>query len=160
MSIFKKISFICLICMGLCLHAAAQEASVMVSITLNDGTEQQYLCNADARLSFANNQDLVIVAEGNTISIPLSQIRKVNFSETEAVAESAESGICLWPNPTRNEFTIKGIDDGQTMRIFSQDGRLVLSQTVNEGQHIDLSHLEQGLYFINLGKRNLKLIKL
>lgn len=160
MSSTRKVFFLCLLSLGIGLNLAAQSPSVNVIVTLNDNTEQTYLCDADSRLSFSGDDYLVITANGNSVHLPLADIRKVNFEEFLNVNESETADFQILPNPTRNVFTVKGIEGTQSMRIFSMDGRLMDSRSVNAGQSCDLNGIPSGLYIVNIGIHNLKLIKL
>ena len=84
----------------------------------------------------------------------------MTFDEILATTDNGTESIGIFPNPVSNTFTISGINDFQQMNIYSIDGRLVRHDTVGSGQNIDISELPQGLYYVNINKQNLKLIKL
>lgn len=137
----------------------AQQTEIQAVITRHNGDEQIYQLDENDRISFPNDEILVITQNGTDIQIPISEIRKVTFNEVLATAENEAKNIGIFPNPADNSFTISGINGFQQMNIYSFDGRLVKQETVGCGQSIDISELPQGLYYVNINKQNFKLIK-
>ena len=138
----------------------AQQTEIQAVITRHNGDEQIYQLDENDRISFPNDEILVITQNGTDIQIPISEIRKVTFNEVLATAENEAKNIGIFPNPADNSFTISGINGFQQMNIYSFDGRLVKQETVGCGQSIDITELPQGLYYVNINKQNFKLIKL
>ena len=138
----------------------AQQFEIHAVITKTDGSELLYDLNESDRISFPNDEILVITQNGSDIQIPIPEIRKVTFDEILATTDNGAENIGISPNPVSNAFTISGINDSQQLSIYSIDGRLVKHETVDSGQSIDICELPQGLYYVNINKQNLKLIKL
>ena len=138
----------------------AQQVEIHAVITNSDGSEQLYELDENDRISFQNDEILVITQNGTDIQIPISSIRKVTFDEVLATAENEAENTGISPNPTSNSFTISGINGFQQMNIYSIDGKLVKCEIIDCGQSIDISELPQGLYYVNINKQNFKLIKL
>lgn len=138
----------------------AQQTEIQAVITRHNGDEQIYQLNENDRISFPNDETLVITQNGTDIQIPISEIRKVTFNEVLATAENKAENIGIFPNPADNSFTVSGINEVRQLKIYSIDGRLVKQKTVGCGQSIDISELPQGLYYVNINKQNFKLIKL
>lgn len=64
------------------------------------------------------------------------------------VNEPTNSGLRLWPNPTSGSITIE-VDADMDLSVFDLQGRLLARQSVQKGLNsIDLSTLQDGLYFI------------
>ena len=138
----------------------AQQTEIQAVITRHNGDEQIYQLDENDRISFPNDEILVITQNGTDIQISISEIRKITFDEVLATAENEAKNIGIFPNPADNSFTISGINGFQQMNIYSFDGRLVKQETVGCGQSIDITELPQGLYYVNINKQNFKLIKL
>lgn len=138
----------------------AQQTEIQAVITRHNGDEQIYQLDENDRISFPNDEILVITQNGTDIQILISEIRKVTFNEVLATAENEAKNIGIFPNPTNNSFTISGINGFQQMNIYSFDGKLVKCEIIDCGQSIDISGLPQGLYYVNINKQNFKLIKL
>jgi len=73
---------------------------------------------------------------------------------TDGVKENDESAIVLYPNPADQYFEIPREiipDQGLELRIFSVEGREVLSKHLaNHQSQIDISQLGSGMYFVEL----------
>ena len=138
----------------------AQQVEIHAVITKTDGCELLYDLDESDRISFPNDEILVITQNGSDIQIPISEIRKVTFDEILATADNVTESIGIFPNPVSSTFAISGINGFQQLSIYSIDGRLVRHDTIGNGQNIDISELPQGLYYVNINKQNLKLIKL
>lgn len=110
---------------GLLLRMTAQSTQIIVF--LNDGTEQTYnLVKAD-RLYFEDNTKLVIeeVTAPSTVTIPLSDIRKITCSEIVGTTENPDLATSLYPNPVHDMLTIHNLQGKQTISIYAIDGRLM-----------------------------------
>lgn len=138
----------------------AQQTEIQAVITRHNGDEQIYQLDENDRISFPNDETLVITQNGTNIQIPISEIRKVTFNEVLATAENKAENIGIFPNPASNSFTVSGINGFQQMNIYSFDGKLVKREIIDCGQSIDITELPQGLYYVNINKQNFKLIKL
>ena len=138
----------------------AQQNEIQAVITRHNGDEQIYQLNENDRISFPNDETLVITQNGTDIQIPISEIRKITFDEVLATAENEAKNIGIFPNPASNSFTVSEINGFQQMNIYSFDGKLVKREIIDCGQSIDITGLPQGLYYVNINKQNFKLIKL
>ena len=156
----KTTFFLSLLLLGFGNIIKAQQVDIHAVITKTDGSEQVYELSESDRISFPNDEILVITQNGTDIQIPISEIRKVTFNEVLATAENKAENIGIFPNPADNSFTVSGINEVRQLKIYSIDGRLVKQETVGCGQSIDISELTQGLYYVNINKQNFKLIKL
>lgn len=141
-------------------RTTAQQVEVQAVITNYNGDEQIYQLDGNDRISFPNDETMVITQNGTDIQIPISSIRKVTFDEVLATTENSAANVGIFPNPASNNFTISGINGFQQMNIYSIDGKLVKREIIDCGQSIDISELPQGLYYVNVNKQNFKLIKL
>jgi hypothetical protein len=71
---------------------------------------------------------------------------------TDIVKNSnANSNLSIYPNPNNGNFIIEtNLIEKQTLQIFDVTGKMVLSQTINGKTNIDMSSLDNGIYFIQL----------
>ncbi len=160
MAHLKTTFFLSLLLLGFGNIIKAQQVDIHAVITKTDGSEQVYELSESDRISFPNDEILVITQNGTDIQIPISEIRKITFDEVLATAENKAEDIGIFPNPADNSFTVSGISGFQQMNIYSIDGKLVKREIIDCGQSIDISELPQGLYYVNINKQNFKLIKL
>lgn len=146
---------------GITLHANAQSTDVTLIVTKTNGEEQTYRLTGESQLYFENGETLVI-DEGNGIlqTYPLAQIRKIECAEVTGTSDDTSSGLQLFPNPSRNSFTIMGLRDTHLAHIYAIDGRLVKSFEATEGMMIDISELAEGMYLLHINGQTLKLMKL
>ena len=64
----------------------------------------------------------------------------------------------IYPNPTGRYIDVKGIANREA-KIIDISGRLVKRVKFN-GKQIDLSELKGGVYFLRVGKRVVRFVKL
>lgn len=81
----------------------------------------------------------------------LTEIRKfftTNSGGTTSLAEPTTSSLRLWPNPTSGICALE-VDAATSITVFDLQGRIMATCQVENGvNHIDLSGLTEGLYFI------------
>ncbi len=64
-----------------------------------------------------------------------------------------KSSFAIFPNPTQNTFQIKfnAINENADIYIYNSIGQIVYSQkTIKNSSIIDVSHLENGIYFVHI----------
>jgi hypothetical protein len=65
-----------------------------------------------------------------------------------------------YPNPVSDILTLKGIKQGDIIRIFNLTGSNVATYNAEaETVTIDLTHFYPGIYFINANGNTLKIVK-
>lgn len=74
----------------------AQQTEIQAVITRHNGDEQIYQLDENDRISFPNDEILVITQNGTDIQIPISEIRKVTFNEVLATAENEAKNIGIF----------------------------------------------------------------
>ena len=68
--------------------------------------------------------------------------------------------IKIFPNPTQKILYIDGINAGETIRIFSLDGQMLLSSTAGNGTiSLSVESLSNGVYLLQIGTEIVKFIK-
>lgn len=68
--------------------------------------------------------------------------------------------LSLTPNPAVNEIKILGLKQRTDYKIFNATGQFIKTGNVDkENNIIEVSELNKGIYFINLGEEKMKLIK-
>jgi hypothetical protein len=88
----------------------------------------------------------------------LANIKKITFSTSGPVTdvENVDSNsILVYPNPTQDVLMIQGID-AQALRVYDLQGRLLVQE---EGTQVDVNHLAEGTYLLQIGTQVVRFIK-
>ncbi len=138
------------------------QTDVYATITMNDGSSQNYQLDENCQIKFGSEDFLwIITPDGKeSIQIALNDIRKITFDDLTDINEDVANTFAIFPNPVHNQFVVKGLNKAATMSIYAIDGRLVRQCQVENGQVIDIADLNSGLYLVNIGSQNLKMMKL
>ena len=160
----SKHSFILLFLFAILLgwqhQVKAQSNELHAIVTLTNGQEQDYFLTENDRFSFDGQETLVINTQGSTSQINIDDIRKIVFSSITGTEEIHVGEPFFYPNPVNKTIVIGNIENGQTVSIYSIEGRLLRQFKANANEPIDLSDLPSGMYVLNTSDKNLKLLKL
>lgn len=100
--------------------------------------------------SVSFNYDYQIITKGSTVA----------FDSTLATDENVEKNLVkVFPNPTKSEIQISGIDNNSKYEIYNAEGKLIQNGVVNKNEIINVQKLERGAYLIKLPNQTLKFIK-
>lgn len=105
-------------------------------------------------LFFDHNDNLWILGNGITIYNPDGIVLGL---EAAFLDNQQENVSLVYPNPTNEAISLKLQNANQfplKVSLYSQDGRMVLTQTLNESKEINISHLTQGIYMILIQDSN------
>ncbi|MCR9251421.1 MAG: T9SS type A sorting domain-containing protein [bacterium] len=75
-----------------------------------------------------------------------------NLESTERIEEA----ILLYPNPVKDILRVQGVSGNQLIRIFTTSGKIIKTF---RGNNADVSQLNYGLYFIEVGDIKMRFIK-
>lgn len=153
-----------MICLLLFLYVAFFSAQTTIIVSYYTGSTQNYTIENNGKLYFSGS-NLLVKTSGSAadVSIPTNIIRKITFSSTSLATQEIginKSKIRLYPNPS-TEF-IRIVSDKKealNIKIYSTEGRLVLSGTYRPSEDIDINTLKQGIYLVQVDNTTLKLIK-
>lgn len=80
-----------------------------------------------------------------------------------AVAQNVKESVVIYPNPAKNQITIKGeFDSTESIIIYSILGQKIMEKSINSNEEkIDVSKLSNGVYtiYFNSSKSSYKFIK-
>lgn len=68
------------------------------------------------------------------------------------------SNTKVYPNPTTGELSLVGFEKGQNLQVVNLQGQIVLKHQVGENT-LNISNLSEGIYFLQQGQINIKIIK-
>ena len=155
----KKLLLLLLIIAGPLFQLTAQNAVCVVTTT--DNVEHSIGLWEDHQMYFDQAYRLVIQNSPNANHVfPLSEIRKVVFTEITGTEENHASAPYILPNPSSNHFIVRNLPETCQGRVFALDGRLVKAFEASEGSVIDISELPKGMYLLQIQGQTLKLMKL
>ena len=96
---------------------------------------------------------------------------KILIKELEAKLDSCKNGLTtkslhfdnllrVYPNPTNSQLRIENYDVSMgEIEIYDVVGRKIVHCPLSIDNSIDVSHLENGLYFLKIGDKTVKIIK-
>ena len=88
----------------------------------------------------------------------LTDINRITFGQVSESSISAEvtPEATVYPNPAANHVHVSGLPEGQTIRLFSQDGKALIS---TQEPDINLAGLPAGVYILQSGSQAARIIK-
>ena len=97
--------------------------------------------------------------EGNVLATEaLANIKRITFSTSGPVTdvENVDSqSILVYPNPTQDALMVQGIE-AQALRVYDLQGRLLVQE---EGTQVNVNHLAEGTYLLQIGTQVVRFIK-
>ncbi len=136
------------------------------SATLTAGGATNYLWNTSAIGSV-----IVISPTATTIYTVTGTNTVTGCSNTTSIIQNVSlctglqnitgnNSISIYPNPTKNIFSVSGLKNSDEIEITNALGQLIYTaKTENEILEVDLSNSKSGLYFIKLITENGSVIK-
>ena len=88
----------------------------------------------------------------------IAEIKKITFAVSGPATnmESVQSNaILVYPNPTQDVLMIQGVA-AQTLRVYDLQGRLI---STTNGTQVDVAHLADGTYLLQVGTQIIRFIK-
>lgn len=79
---------------------------------------------------------------------------KINmyFAFCESINSIENKYSIIFPNPTSNTLNIKDVEFNSNLSVFSIDGKVVFQKQIKTENEIDISHLDNGIYFLRIEK--------
>jgi hypothetical protein len=102
------------------------------------------------RNPFIDQPDLVEYIWGNNTG----QI----WAQELSVTAFDKNQITVYPNPTTNTISIKGLNTKADVKVFSIEGKLLNAFTYNNETTIDLN-LPSGIYLLTISSENKQTVK-
>ena len=151
----KKWLFLCLAAVAISVQATATN----LVLSRSSGTQLLQDIAAIGKVVFVGD-DLQLLAHDGTVLAqePIAEVQQITFadgSEPTSVEGATASGIILYPNPTQDRLVVQGAE-GQTLRVYDLQGRL-LKQA--EGTEVQVEDLANGTYLLQIGTQVVRFIK-
>lgn len=155
----KKLLIIC----ALFLSFSAVKAEEVITIHLNNSPAKDITLANIQKITFDANGLNVICYDQNNTSYNFADIAKITFGEGVGIESimATNTSIVVAPNPTKNYLMIEGADDlyGSDLNIYSISGSIVSKYNNWNGERVDVSQLNAGIYFVNVGATTVKFVK-
>ena len=151
----KKWLFLCLAAVAI----SVQTTATNLVLSRSSGTQLLQDIAAIGKVVFVGD-DLQLLAHDGTVLAqePIAEVQQITFaddSEPTSVEGATASGIILYPNPTQDRLVVLGAE-GQTLRVYDLQGRL-LKQT--ESTEVQVEDLANGTYLLQIGTQVVRFIK-
>lgn len=141
----------------------SQLAGDLTSIFVNPTTNNYQLINGSQAIDIGTNLVSSIVTDdlnGNTRPIGFDyDIGAYEYSNNLSTADNSFGNLHLFPNPVKDILTINLANQSfNSYKIYNLTGQIVLNYTQNNQNQINVSTLENGIYFIKITTDNGKSI--
>jgi len=140
---------------------SASVFSHLVLIPLS-GDDWQYALDLIGNIYFRDKTMYLYDKDSMEIgSTPLAEIGKITFvNNGDNIINEKHQACLVYPNPTHDMLIVRDIEIGQTIHVYSMHGVLIQTIPVHDREtKIDVSHLSNGTYFLQLGAELVKFIK-
>ena len=138
------------------------KAETNLVITHLDATEKVSALSVVGKISFEGD-DMYLYSNTNEVlaKSPISSVRKITFTEgaSTEVASVKDRTLTVYPNPTKESIHIDGLEEGEIVRIFDMNGRIIKKTDSGKQTIINVSNLNKGTYLLQIGTEILKFIK-
>lgn len=81
-----------------------------------------------------------------------------NCSETAGENVITSKSIAIYPNPTTDVFSIRGIEHG-TAKLYDAASKLVMQMNIDGDTNVDIATLPQGIYILDVDGEKTKVVK-
>ena len=138
-------------------------AELAMRIEYINSEEYQATISSIARweIDGANEKFRLVALDGTVLAERnlYDDIRRiVIFDDNEGNTVKTEDNllsISVFPNPTQEMLYVDGINAGETIRIFSLDGQMLLASTAGNGTiSLSVESLSNGVYLLQIGTEN------
>lgn len=155
----KKLLILC----ALFLSFSAVKAEEVITIHLNNSPAKDITLANIQKITFDANGLNVFCYDNNNESFNYSDINKLTFGEGVGVESllADNASIMVSPNPTKSTLVISGGENlyGSDLRIYSISGSIISQHNNWNGETVDVSNLNAGIYFVNIGSTTTKFVK-
>ena len=115
-----------------------------------------------ATIEFTEEYIYFLDRSGDEIaSKKIENVRKISFVDGETAVENiADITMIVYPNPTMEALFVQGVQKGDVVRIYTLDGTLLKTQTVeDELLQINVEEIATGSYILQSNTNVVKFIK-
>lgn len=142
----------------------AAEVATVLNVETQDGETYHFLLSDQQPVIKSRNGQMQVSylaqvgdAERTTLSLSHQDVKRLTFSPYDPTAvpsvKQTEGGRVFFDLSERGRVTVRGLQDGQRVTVYTLDGRSAVSPVRSQGGLVtlDLSGLPHGTYLINAG---------
>jgi len=142
------------------------------NISVNVGTDQTFTFTANSGYQIdqvlidnLNNFPAVAAGTYTFTNVQANHKIEVYFAPSTGISEVTAEKMTIYPNPTSGQLRVSGDiwDSGdREIRIYNVVGQVVFTSQLSKlspETTIDISHLANGLYFLKVGGKMVKIVK-
>ena len=146
-----------------CFSSIILLAKECIIIEYFSAEQQEFELKQIATIEFASKYIYFLDRSGEEIaSKKIEDVRKISFVEggTTAIKNAEDIIMIVYPNPTMDALFVQGLNKGDVVRIYTLDGTLVKTQTVeDELLQINVDDITVGSYLLQSNTNVVKFIK-
>ena len=140
-------------------------AEVNVSVVPLSGNDVNFAIRQIGQIRFVDNSMCLYDKHGELLGCTrISEIGKMVFVDLQEIPTTkqptSQNSILIYPNPVNSELIVHGVQYGQSIRVYSLQGHLIMSvSVVDNATVLNMSDLQKGDYLLQLGAEVVKIIK-
>lgn len=140
-------------------------AETTLRIEYVDGADYTTALSVVGRWEFTDGKFILVSTSGEVLAQKANvyDVRRVVFKsdDTPTDVENMESELAVYPNPTQDVVYVNGLESGETVRIYSLEGRLLMSEVAQGDGRVqfNVASLAEGTYLLQMGTEIVKIIK-
>ncbi|OGS78736.1 MAG: hypothetical protein A3D31_01820 [Candidatus Fluviicola riflensis] len=126
------------------------------TVTASAGTSYQWInCATNTAIAGATSQTFTVTANGDyavvvTNADGCSDTSSCVNIDYIGLTEITDASILVFPNPTNNDVTITMTATEATVEVTDAQGKILQAVTVGNGEKVNLSTYETGVYFLRI----------
>ena len=138
----------------------ADKPKQALMLELRDGSRVAYYLESRPKVTFSGS-DLCLSTFDVEVSYPFSEVRKYTFEMADPSSVSAHSGGSSAVRVLSDGVQFSGLSSGAEVSVYAADGRRVLVRRAGSDGNcsVSLAIMPAGVYVIQYGKSNLKIMK-
>lgn len=140
-------------------------AETTLRIEYVDGADYTTALSVVGRWEFTDGKFILVSTSGEVLAEKANvyDVRRVVFKsdDTPTDVENMEAELAVYPNPTQDVVYVNGLESGETVRIYSLEGRLLMSEVAQGDGRVqfNVASLAEGTYLLQMGTEIVKIIK-
>lgn len=127
-----------------------------------DGAEQTWLLTRIGKMQFRSDSLYLYAPDGMLLGESyVLDINRIEFAaDATALENTSVPSVRISPNPAMDCLLLEGAGNAATARVFSLDGRLMLTESVRNGSAvIQVGTLPAGTWLLQVNTSLIKFIK-